>query len=95
MRALGKILSWPLLGLLAVYRYAISPLLGINCRFHPTCAAYAREALLRHGAFLGTWLAVKRVARCHPWGGAGEDPVPGSDDDSISGGSGGHGRSMR
>ncbi len=66
-----------LLGLLIrVYRYLLSPLLPPRCRFLPTCSAYALEAVERHGALHGGWLAVKRLARCHPWGGAGYDPVP-------------------
>jgi putative membrane protein insertion efficiency factor len=75
-KRLGRVLAWPLAGLLAVYRYAVSPLLGINCRFEPSCSEYAREALLRHGLFRGGWLAARRVARCHPWGGSGHDPLP-------------------
>jgi putative membrane protein insertion efficiency factor len=47
-----------------------------HCRFTPSCSAYALAAIARHGAWTGTWLALKRVARCHPWGGCGEDPVP-------------------
>jgi len=58
------------------YRLAISPLLGTNCRFTPSCSAYAIEAIERHGAVRGAWLAARRLARCHPWGGAGYDPVP-------------------
>jgi len=76
-RQLGRLLVWPLIGLLAVYRYAFSPLLGINCRFEPTCSEYAREALLQHGLTRGSWLAARRIARCHPWGGSGHDPLPG------------------
>lgn len=59
------------------YRLFISPCLPPSCRFHPTCSAYALEALDRHGAGRGLWLAAKRVLRCHPWGGGGGcDPVP-------------------
>jgi putative membrane protein insertion efficiency factor len=61
------------------YRLVISPLLGSNCRFQPTCSAYGLEALERHGALKGTWLTIRRVLRCRPGGGHGYDPVPGSD----------------
>jgi putative membrane protein insertion efficiency factor len=65
-----------------VYRLVISPaklfIFGpaAQCRFQPSCSAYALEAIARHGAVAGTWLALKRIGRCHPWGGCGEDPVP-------------------
>lgn len=62
--------------LLAAYRYTLSPMLGRNCRFFPSCSEYAQEALERHGALRGSWLAVRRVARCHPWHPGGYDPVP-------------------
>jgi hypothetical protein len=65
-----------LLALLAAYRYLLSPMLGRNCRFFPSCSEYATEALERHGALRGSWLALKRVARCHPWHPGGYDPVP-------------------
>ncbi|QID19655.1 membrane protein insertion efficiency factor YidD [Nitrogeniibacter mangrovi] len=65
-----------LLLLLKVYRYAISPMLGSNCRFTPSCSTYAVEAIERYGALKGGWLATKRVARCHPWCAGGHDPVP-------------------
>ena len=58
------------------YQYLISPLLGANCRFAPSCSAYAIEAFQRHGALRGGALTVKRMGRCHPWGGSGFDPVP-------------------
>lgn len=58
------------------YRYTLSPLLGPRCRYLPTCSAYCLEALARYGPWQGLWLSVKRLARCHPWGGAGHDPVP-------------------
>ncbi|MBC7207694.1 MULTISPECIES: membrane protein insertion efficiency factor YidD [Methyloversatilis] len=65
-----------LLGLIAVYRYAISPMLGRNCRFMPSCSEYASEAIHRHGSVRGGWLALRRVLRCHPWNPGGYDPVP-------------------
>lgn len=65
-----------LIGLVQAYRYLVSPVLGPSCRYLPTCSDYAREALALHGPWRGTLLAVRRVARCHPWGGWGYDPVP-------------------
>ncbi|ENO78352.1 membrane protein insertion efficiency factor YidD [Thauera sp. 63] len=65
-----------LIALLRFYRYAISPMLGRNCRFYPTCSEYAIEAVQRHGALRGGWLAAKRVGRCHPFNPGGYDPVP-------------------
>jgi putative membrane protein insertion efficiency factor len=59
-----------------LYQLAISPLLPKSCRFEPTCSHYAIEALRRHGPLKGGWLAVRRIGRCHPWGGRGFDPVP-------------------
>jgi len=67
-----------------LYRWVLSPLQTFlfgplaRCRFTPSCSEYALEALRRHGAMTGTWLAVKRIARCHPWGPCGHDPVPAS-----------------
>ena len=58
------------------YRLLLSPWLGHGCRFQPTCSAYALDALAQHGAVRGGWLAFRRIARCHPWGGDGFDPVP-------------------
>lgn len=65
-----------LLGVLGVYRYGISPMLGRNCRFHPSCSEYAAEAVSAHGALKGSWLALKRVSCCHPFHPGGYDPVP-------------------
>ncbi|AOF82509.1 membrane protein insertion efficiency factor YidD [Methyloversatilis sp. XJ19-13] len=65
-----------LLSVLAVYRYAISPMLGANCRFLPSCSEYATEAIRRHGSLRGGWLSLRRIARCHPWNPGGHDPVP-------------------
>lgn len=64
------------IGLIRGYQYLVSPWLGANCRFEPSCSVYAVEAIERHGALRGGWLAVRRIARCHPWGGSGYDPVP-------------------
>ncbi len=69
-------LAWLLLGLLAGYRRAVSPLLAPRCRFEPSCSCYAEEAVRSHGAVRGTWLAGRRLLRCQPWGGLGDDPVP-------------------
>ena len=76
MKEQRVILAWPFILLVRFYRYAISPLLGANCRYQPTCSAYAEEALRRHGVLRGGWLALKRISRCNPWGGSGYDPVP-------------------
>jgi putative membrane protein insertion efficiency factor len=65
-----------LLGSIRLYQLTLSPWLGRTCRYEPTCSAYAMEAIETHGARRGVWLAVKRIGRCHPWGGAGYDPVP-------------------
>ncbi len=68
---------------LSIYRVVISPAMhllsgaGAGCRYVPSCSQYAEEALQKHGAVKGTWLALKRILRCHPWGGGGLDPVPG------------------
>ena len=65
-----------LIGFIRAWRFAISPLYGQVCRYHPTCSAYALEAVTVHGALRGTWLSVRRIGRCHPWAAGGYDPVP-------------------
>jgi putative membrane protein insertion efficiency factor len=65
-----------LVGLLKAYRLLISPLYGEVCRYHPSCSAYALEAVTLHGSARGSWLAARRLARCHPWAAGGYDPVP-------------------
>ncbi len=72
--------EWPrrfLIGLVKGYRLLLSPWLGSACRFEPTCSVYALEALQRHGALGGSYLTLRRIARCHPWCDGGCDPVPG------------------
>ncbi len=63
--------------LIQAYRLLISPLLGQRCRFEPSCSRYAEEAIMTHGVFKGSGLALRRIARCHPWNEGGYDPVPG------------------
>lgn len=72
MNVLARIVALPV----RAYRLLLSPWVGHACRFQPTCSAYALEALERHGALRGSWLTVRRIGRCHPWGGWGYDPVP-------------------
>ncbi len=74
--ALGKGVNLMLIGLVKFYKGAISPLLPPSCRYTPTCSEYALEALRIHGPLRGSILAIKRILRCHPWGGSGYDPVP-------------------
>lgn len=74
--AVARLLAVPMLLAVRGYRVVGSPLIGGHCRFHPTCSAYALEALERHGAFRGGALVVRRILRCHPLGGGGFDPVP-------------------
>ena len=65
-----------LIFLIRIYQRALSPLIGQRCRFTPTCSQFGVEALQRHGAIKGTWLTIKRLGNCHPWGGYGYYPVP-------------------
>lgn len=68
--------AWLLALPVRAYRAVFSPIVGFNCRYDPTCSAYALEALQKHGALKGGWLALRRILRCHPWGGRGVDDVP-------------------
>lgn len=70
------LLSAIFLFLIRMYQYLLSPLLGASCRFTPTCSQYGMEAIKKYGPFKGLWLTVKRIGRCHPWGGHGHDPIP-------------------
>jgi uncharacterized protein len=76
MKKLFQILSFPFILLIKLYQWLISPLLGSKCRYTPTCSHYGIEALKKHGPIKGLWLTIKRISRCHPWGGHGYDPVP-------------------
>lgn len=71
-----RVARWLAIGLVKFYQGAISPLSPAACRYHPTCSQYAVEAIQKHGALKGGWLAIRRISRCHPWGGSGYDPVP-------------------
>ena len=62
--------------LIRLYQWCISPFMATRCRYLPTCSDYAQEALVEHGPVAGGWLALRRICRCHPWGGNGFDPVP-------------------
>ncbi|WP_162428770.1 membrane protein insertion efficiency factor YidD [Pontibacter pudoricolor] len=64
-----------MLGLIWIYQYMISPLKPATCRYTPTCSTYAVQAINKYGPFKGGWMALKRIGRCHPWGGSGYDPV--------------------
>ena len=65
-----------LIAVISVYRYVVSPLLGNNCRFHPSCSHYAQDAIALHGVFKGSYLTLRRIGKCHPWHEGGFDPVP-------------------
>ena len=70
------ILIFPFVFLIKTYQFLISPTIGKNCRFNPTCSNYALEALKKHGLVLGMYYSIIRISKCHPWGGSGHDPVP-------------------
>lgn len=76
LRRLGQVLALPLIGLIRVYQLVISPLTPPTCRYYPSCSAYAVTSLQRFGPIKGTWLAARRLLRCHPWAPGGVDHVP-------------------
>jgi len=76
MKKILKCLGLPFIGLIKLYQWIISPMLGPKCRFTPTCSTYAFQAIEKYGPFKGLWLALKRISRCHPFGGSGYDPIP-------------------
>lgn len=71
-----KIITYLVISLIKMYKLLLSPLLGMNCRFEPTCSNYCEEAIKRHGLIKGLIFFMKRISKCHPWGGSGFDPVP-------------------
>ena len=71
-----KLLAVPFILLIKIYQLLISPLFPSSCRYNPTCSHYTLEALKKYGLLKGGWLGIKRILRCHPWGGSGYDPVP-------------------
>ena len=73
---LVKLLAVPFILLIKIYQLLISPLFPSSCRYNPTCSHYTMEALKKYGLLKGGWLGIKRISRCHPWGGSGYDPVP-------------------
>ena len=76
MEIFQKLIRLPFILLIKFYQYVISPAIGPKCRYTPTCSHYALEAINKYGVLKGIWLALKRIGRCHPWGGHGHDPVP-------------------
>lgn len=76
MKTVLRILSLPFIFLIKFYQWVISPMIGPKCRYTPTCSHYTLEAIKKYGPLKGTWLGIKRISRCHPWGGSGYDPVP-------------------
>ena len=71
-----KTITFPFIVVIKIYQVLISPLFHSSCRYSPTCSHYTVEALKKHGLFKGGWLGIKRISKCHPWGGSGHDPVP-------------------
>ena len=72
---INKFLTFSVISLINLYKYLISPMLGNNCRFLPTCSEYTKEAIIKFGLIKGTSLGFKRIIKCHPWGKSGHDPI--------------------
>lgn len=83
-KGLSRVLAWPLILLVRIYQATLSPFLGGQCRYHPTCSHYAIQALKEHGAVKGAVLAARRIMRCHPFAKGGYDPVPAPKNDAIT-----------
>lgn len=82
-RWLGRMLGLVIIGLVRLYQWVISPLLGPRCRYWPSCSSYTMEAIQVHGPLRGGWLATKRILRCHPGSAGGIDPVPGGPSEQL------------
>jgi putative membrane protein insertion efficiency factor len=76
LKLFNTLLSAVFIGLIKLYQFLLSPILGASCRFTPTCSHYGLQAIQKYGPFKGGWLTLKRIGRCHPWGAHGHDPVP-------------------
>ncbi|MCE9537616.1 MAG: membrane protein insertion efficiency factor YidD [Bacteroidetes bacterium] len=76
MKRIASPFIYLFIGVIKIYQYTISPMLGVSCRYEPSCSKYGIEALQKHGFFKGSYLTIKRILSCHPWGGHGHDPVP-------------------
>jgi len=76
VKSVKEILSFPFIVLIKIYQLIISPWMGPSCRYTPTCSQYGIEAFKKYGPLKGSWLTIKRILRCNPWGGQGHDPVP-------------------
>ena len=71
-----SIVIFPFIIVIKFYQFFISPFLGLNCRFNPTCSNYSINSLKKHGLIVGLYYSILRISKCHPWGGSGDDPVP-------------------
>ena len=71
-----SIVIFPFIIIIKFYQFFISPFLGLNCRFNPTCSNYSINSLKKHGLIVGLYYSILRISKCHPWGGSGDDPVP-------------------